>query len=350
MIDGRLLTVAIDYHGWWHILLFFGTATCAAWVLWQAPIDHWARVLWVYYIIRCLWILEFPSLPYGDFTKAFQATAGQGLAEGLLIPWAAIRMQYAASKTWERVGWAIMAFVVVEIGMVWTLGHGLLTASGSASMDTAFLAFSVGMGHFLGLVAAVTVLTHHGATALIILSCYATSYCLARRKLWCLIAALALFLGLAVLGARDGLLMGSGRVVHWTHYMGVWSSDWRNWIVGSGAGSFMNVSLLVDAFGEPQFLTMHSDVLQVLFDLGFIGLALALIVYVRLLMSVLRDGDWKHIGTVFGLGAWCMTYSPLRYFPSAMIVSLFAASWLKLTGEPESGTLAHPPDACGNQL
>ncbi len=91
-------------------------------------------------------------------------------------------------------------------------------------------------------------------------------------------------------------------------------------IAGVGPGSFMWCSLLIDKFKEPMFLQMHSDWLQLAFEEGIVGI---LLVIATVLIAVKRALSNKRVLMgIAGASVFALTYHPLRFFPSAIMLAL----------------------------
>lgn len=132
---------------------------------------------------------------------------------------------------------------------------------------------------------------------------------------------LILGVGAALIVQKSGVVLGKAeRLEHWRRYMAFWGANPRDIILGFGTGSFMWLSLLVDKFTPPMFLHMHSDWLQILFEQGVVGLALCLGVVVSAAYRVWSSP--KLLAGVLGVCAFGLTYHPLRFAPSALVVCL----------------------------
>lgn len=309
MTTPSVLTIPVDLGGIWHYGWAFGLLACLAMGFsrrrdWLNP----ATVLLCYFVGRAVWILEAPLLPFGDYTRAFQATAGQAAIEIVLVYLGARAFVRAFGRT-PRLASYLVWF---EIFMVWANHAGLL---GWESFDCALLALTLPFitARVPIAVALITIFTHHGMTAYLILAAQVLA-------LWpeCFPAAIwgAILLGFA--HHRGAMLDGLERWHAWTRMMSLWASDSRNYLFGTGPGSFMWISLLRDNFQPPLFLQLHSDWLQILFEDGLVGLGLILGLFISTAVYVRKRR--KALALVLGCGAFGLTYHPLRFFPSAFTI------------------------------
>lgn len=349
------LTLAIDINGTWRLTFFWGMLVCLLPLLVVAKdLFGWAvACLWGWVVINALYIVEYPSLQFGVYSKAFETTAGQCFLEVLLLPTAVILFPL-------DILWVLPAAVVYEVGALFFHGYGFMIAP---SFDTAFLALCLpfllkprdkyyGVRIALIVFTVFTILFHHGSTALMMLGAYALILGFRDKRLRLLtLVSLPLAVFAAVIHSHGPMLDGMERLTVWSRYLTRWAGwagsqgdfyahnwrilwndlkacTWGNISVGAGAGSFMWFSLLIDDFKPPMFLMMHSDWLQILFELGVMGLFLAGWVYRTALKRV-----WTNTPLLLGVvgsGIFALTYHPLRFFPSALLVTVIFARALRL--------------------
>lgn len=305
------LNAPIDIGGIWRIGIFFGLASIVVGLIWR-HLRNVEGLLLTYVLISALYILEYPALPFGDLNTAFQATAGQVLAEVVLITMGAIVFQRQAFKI-------LPYFVAFETLCIWANRDGLLTAY---TFATAFLAATLPfLPLWLSAAVIITVLFHHGSTALMVLGAQLFALVLVKRRFrpW----APLLFGVLAYSAYLHHGLAGYARITKYQQFMTFWASQWK-WIwLGVGPGSFMWTSLILEKFKGDIYLQMHSDWLQITFELGLIGLVLTLAVWVK---NIYHSWDNPRIlAALFGCGAFGLTYYPLRFFPTAFFVAMVIA-------------------------
>jgi hypothetical protein len=308
------LAAQIDYMGMWHISIFVGLCLC---VLFPMRRFQWeVSFLWAYVLISALYILEFPSLPFAPYTLAFQATAGQTLAEVLIIPLFAILI---SDSTVVQIINAFKWIIMYEIMRVWIQKDGLLIAP---SFDTALIALYLPFaGLWLKIASIATIATHHGSTALVIILAQLAALSLKERGyLKWLFAAIPALATAAYIHHHGPWLDGIERIDKWKKYMNVWLQNPRFIALGSGPGTFMWIGLLIDEFKPPLFLAMHNDWLQMLFEIGIIGTLLVIMVIRKTIINCWEDT--RVLCAVFGCIAFAATYHPLRFFPSAFLIAL----------------------------
>jgi hypothetical protein len=293
----------IDVGGIWHISIFLGVSLAAFFFVFQQPLNLSAKCLWIYAIIQCFYLIEYPSLPFGKLTHEFQATAAQTLAEIIFIPLLVLRYRLKWNKF-------VTLIYVLEILSVWIFGYGLM---GHISFDNAFLALLLPFAAWwLWIPAAASIVFHHGTTALLMMAIP-----LIYTFPWVSLMASPVALYLAWI-YRIQLTLGlSDRLHAWIRYMDFWkASGARNMLLGVGPGSFAWCSMIVDHFKGEAFFYMHNDWLQILFEYGWVGLGLAGWVFIDAFKTS-RIRPILLSAAVFGL-----TYSPLRFFPSAFMIAL----------------------------
>lgn len=339
------LTLAIDINGTWRLTIFWGLIFCALLLVRKvlAQIGWVATLFLGYAFVFALYITEYPNLPYGAYNKIFQTTAGQALFELSFIT----LTLFMVRKKWL---WVLIPplLVAIEIPLLWIQKYGIMIAP---SFDTALLALCIPFVEWwLVVPAVITILFHHGSTALMMLATYALILGL-RTKTYRIVTYLALPVcaAAAYFHSHGPWLDGLERLRVWGHYMERWagwggsignvyghhwgvlkvaleSCDWKTIFLGAGPGSFMWFSLMIDNYKPPMFLHMHSDWLQILFELGVVGLVLALGTFGVALKKAWRDTPL--LMGVVGTAAFALTYHPLRFFPSAFLVAMIFAKAL----------------------
>lgn len=326
----RLLTSFVDLGGQWHITLFCGTLACAAHLIWarKKRSGALAAIFWIYAVGSALFLVEYPALPFGAVNTAFQAQAGQTLAELLLIPLAVLSVP---RKIWQ----AVPVLALIEIALVWFHGSGLM---GHDSFDNALIALCLPfVGPVVAILSLVTITSHHGSTAILmalivefvlIWSWAAKTDNQNRARLAGITAtAILAILPVALYFRGHDLLLGAPeRFAAYHRYMGFWSHSLQNILIGTGPGTFMWCSLAIDRFQAPAFLAMHSEWLQVMFELGFIGWALMLAVFIQAIRGAKKP---QVLAGVLAAGVFALTYHPFRFFPSAFLIALIVREALE---------------------
>lgn len=313
-----IMFMPIEIGSEWRLALFYGLSICLAVILRHhlKRIGWAAFFLWAYYLYRALWLFEYPSWPFLEFNNAFMATAGQSFAEALLIPLTVLML--TDSQVDRAIRW--FKFVVLfELGSAWFGYHGLMhMASFGDALAALYLPFAP---LWLMALIVVTVLTHHGSTAMTILlaEAIALSTVLKSLRIGLLLLIPGVY-GVARLHQNGAYLDSLERINKYKKYMGFWAGSNRFMAFGVGPGSFMWCGLLIDKLTPPFFLQMHSDWLQIAFELGLVGIALVVNFLLRTLKKV--KGDTRLLAAVLGTVPFAMTYMPLRWFPSMALITL----------------------------
>lgn len=313
------LYVLLDIGGVWRMSIFVGMVLVLVgffrcyWKYLEAEII----ALWAYVLVSALMILEFPGTQFGDFQNAFIATSGQTFAEALLIPFVILLLPVQdLQKVWN--GFTI--FIAMEIALVWINGYGIMMAP---SFDTALLAaFLPYCPWYLGIVAIVTILTHHGSTALLIMFVQLSVLAYKERQaILCWMISIPLFGGAAILHNHGPLLNGSERLQQWKMFMSFWwNHGWTVRLFGTGPGSFVWLSMGIENKANNIFLQMHNDWLQVTFELGIVGLILSLLLFYKAIKASWNDP--RSLSAIFGLAAFAVTYHPTRFLPTMVLFAL----------------------------
>lgn len=275
----------------------------------------WAeKALWAYLSVYALAFFEAPLNVFGVYNTAYQLTAAKAFAEILLIP-----IGVVAFKDYFLMG--LIPIALYEIVVIWLdTGHGLLIAP---SFDAAFLAASLPLlPTFFGPPVVLTLLFHRNSTALLILFSHVAVgayYLKSFRKYMPLYLIAFLATGYLNLENVDQWLSGNGRFEIYQKAFTFWLSEARHIWIGVGPGTFMWTNLLLNRFEGEINLQMHSDWLQILWEYGAVGIGLTLWVFIEKVKENLDRPE--KIASLFGLAAFGLTYHPLRFFPTQMLVA-----------------------------
>lgn len=314
------LTAQIDIGGIWHISIFVVLAIVVLKTIWkQTILELEEKLLLAYVLISSLFIIEYPALPFGLYNTAFKGTAAEVFLEALFIPLGAFLFFDQAKK--------LLPWIVgIELIGVW-FGWGLLVDG--PSFAAAFCACAIPfLPPWFWPIVLITILTHHASTALLIVAAQAFVVVLkARNKKWLLgyLGLLFLFLGIAYFHKQGAFLYGNGRVEKYADVMHFWTRR-SSWIAfGVGPGSFMWVDLMRNgfAFYDP-WLQLHSDWLQILWELGETGLALTIVVFARAARNVWNEP--RKLSALFGLAAFGLPYHPTRFALTAFLAAMILIS------------------------
>jgi hypothetical protein len=318
----KILIMHVDTLGVWRFSIFFGVfgMLCYFAKLFADTMGSLVGISWLYFTTSALCQVELPINRYGDLTSAFMQTGGQTFCELFVTT---IFMLLLNSRGRLNFLTLFGVLIFIENVLVWWKGYGLMNqTSFDCALIASFLPFAP---VYLLLPSLVTILFHHGSTALLIIGAQLIALTVREKGMRLLIVPCLLVLGLlARLHNIDFTFNGTERLETYVHFMrDWWSSGWVVRLFGSGSGSFMWISVVTSNFKPPLFLQLHSDWLQVLFENGIIGLGLATALFI---VAVRRAGNFM-LSLVLGFGAFALPYHPLRFFPS-MILCAFIFSWV----------------------
>lgn len=310
-----ILTGSMDPLGRWPMTIWFLLTLTIIFLIFfgeQTSQIRWSiKSTWSFFLIYSLFYVEFPYPFYSVFSRPFQASAGQTFIEVLLYPLMVLKIRKWILKL---IPWLCLIECVLVLSHI----YGLMIAP---SFDTAFIALCV---PFIPIwmipICLITIVSHHGSTALSILASEMIGYTIVRRRAiqW---TAPAIAIGALYAYLHPGTLLGmESRIVRWRAYMEVWSEHWTSVLFGFGPGSFLWMSLSIDKMQPPLFLCMHCDWLQILFTTGIVGLSL--IVWLSIDAFVESLNRPKVLAALLGAWAFGITYHPLEFGPTAVLVSL----------------------------
>lgn len=324
------LTIQIDTMGIWHISYFVGLwfFTMLGVVGLPKQFGVIPKVLLAYVLSSALFLFEFPYPVFGIWSTAFQSVAAQSFVEIVLIIFGVWTIP--AKALWS----ALPIIAAVEMAFIWAYKPGFMIAP---SLSLALVALTVPfIPRFLQVIALITIVTHHGSTALMILAAEGLAY-FTVRGLAIHYISVALFVGSLGVYLFKSLLLGMhDRLDVWQRFMTFWFNTPRFVAIGSGPGTFMWLSLMIDNFKAPMWLQLHSDFLQITFELGLVGLSLCLVVLYQAIKKSLKNPTI--LAGVFGTIAFSLTYHPFRFMPSAVLVAfIFKEALCGKTQWPISG-------------
>ncbi len=305
------LFVQLDLGGVWRIGLFFGVAAGLVFWIRDGSLPLNVKLLWGYVLLYALFILEFPVVLFGELNTAYQATAGQAFVEALFIPMGAFHFK-------KQIPRVLPYFVVYALACVWGHWNGLLVAP-SFSLAFAALAFPF-VPWWVNVATVATVLGHHGTTALVILAAQLFAYTLHDFKRQASTFAVFVVLLLCVAYTNTGAMFDSGARLHvFAEFMRFWAKEPMWVIFGVGPGSFIWTSILLQPVPYLIHLQMHSDWLQILWELGLVGFGLALWTWTAAVKNAW--GNPRLVSALFGAAAFGLTYYPLRFYPTALLTA-----------------------------
>lgn len=154
------------------------------------------------------------------------------------------------------------------------------------------------------------------------------------RKLLPALGIGTIALGLGWLIEKGDFLKDGFRFPAYKLFMGYW---WHhmNWVTGVGPGSFqtqgpliqIEKNFMVDMTGKNFsffWLWLHSDWMQIAFELGLVGIILFALIYLQCTWKVysrFRPKDSALFGLLCAIGAAGIFDYPMRYFITALIIA-----------------------------
>ncbi len=218
--------------------------------------------------------------------------------------------------------------VVVSMGAVMTmLGQPLLPTNPSldAALLVAGFAMAPGPVTFI-MVLAISLFWNRGITAPAML----LMWCAARGRIWSVLSAILgglAYLVVTIIRSPEVFTAKGDRfemyVLAWRHFI-----QSLNIFVGAGLDSFLILGPKIQAPGPLPWTKLHSSWLQIPFELGLVGLALASWLYVD---AVWRSGKRERDALLLlGLCA-------VGYYPAQVPLFLAFGIWLVVRAETKEG-------------
>lgn len=320
MNSSSLLTVQLDPGGVWLTAFSLVLAMAASLFVWDVcnrfKLGWVERLTWVPMAMYAVLWTTFPFAKplFGVYTFPFQSSAGFALAAILLVPYMALLAPRYALE------WVLLPVMVIfEIGCVWLHKPGLMVAP---SFNTALVALCLPYIWWpLQIAGLLTIVTHHGSTALLIVAAELLAYAWMHKRLAWYVEGMALAGCLMLIFKPGDFMLGSHeRLAAWGRYMHFWASNWRYITLGVGPGSFTWVSCLVDKFIPPLYLEMHCDILQILFEYGMVGFGLVAALWGKAVWK--SRADAATLAGVLGTAAFGLSYHALHFAPTLVVIAL----------------------------
>lgn len=311
----------------WHF-----TSLASTFLIWLFLPFIFERAKW----LGVIWLLLIQVTLFGSFAlspgvhTSIYFAQGMGAAQAViliaLMPFVVQYLDY-----WVPI--ALLFLGLLDAVYLLAGGGGMLTGS---SFDTAMLAVLVPVAlyalvpkyrYWVALVFLAAIVRVGGSTAYLILTGELIVHVVQRKKLLeilGLIPAVGGIVGIAFLTHGSEIWNDNNRLDMWRTYLELYTrlSTWGK-AVGEGLGSFEWIGTLIKVNGQ-NYVWMHNDWLQILFETGYIGLFIAVCLFV-----------WKLKGrrdrmVVVGFAICMCFYSPLRFVYGQVI-----AVWLLMRGRYE---------------
>lgn len=290
----------IDYWAWQS---FVGVLIISATFLWR--IRHtplWIVAPWGYFVLHAVWSAFSPLATFPiDFKDALSFSAAQSLVLLIFLPLLLLSKDSSPIfTTWIKriiTGIAICDAIYIVAG-----GQGIFTGR---TFDACIIVLLLNIERrWFDVFPLLVVLVTHSVGALLLWVLSTVPRYKFDKKMLAIIAVIA---ATSYYFANHGLTDSNGRVQMWLHFFHWWVLN-ANWLFGTGAGSFEYLGLfLPSGQKETWFFIMHNDWLQILFEFGIIGFAMAACLYIGVLKYCTRQRKF------FILTGLCMCfYSPLH--------------------------------------
>lgn len=213
------------------------------------------------------------------------------------------------------ISWVFMLDAVAILFGFWGITWGL-------SFDAAFIVlmlpifYKPTMYHrVITALALMAVWKVGGATSYLVMAGLITGAAISYRN-WLWLTILPVLFCIGYYSQGQNLWLSQGRLDMWSAYF-LWFINNSNHYLGSGLGSFewLGQMIYFDTVGAYTFA--HNDYLQVLFEMGIVGLVL--------FTGTLLEALWRlrneplYFSTALGFCAFMLTYSPLHVFPGMMV-------------------------------
>lgn len=301
----------------WILQNYLGLLFLVALIAWRCASSRagfLGVVLWAYALMSALAVLFLPRPEFQGLEGAMKQGAAQAFVLALCLPMGALLIR----KAWMP---RVMRFFgyVATLDALAVLFHG----SGLMNADTADTALIAALFPMAPVVFALplmlfTIAWVGGRTAFLILGAQIVGYAIGFRSFkWLLPLP---FVGLALfLFEKHGFFVQNLRLEHWRDYFSWWVAR-ADHGSGTGLGTFEILGPMIDRAGKTGelMIQMHSDWLQIGFELGILGLGLALAFFGHLCLMA-KDRP-AYLAMLFGVAMFGLTYHPLHIFIPAFFV------------------------------
>lgn len=228
----------------------------------------------------------------------------------------------------------VQGLAALNCGLLLSVGHGLFNAD---SMDATFIAMTIPMSLYINnkhlglkwriLVSAIPILTVFravsigagGSTPVFVLATQVASYLVATRHSYFILPTFASLFGFGYWARGEAIYSSPDRISNWKLFMSWWWEN-ANIYLGSGSGTFQWLGPAIQNRADNLYVWMHNDFMQIAFEQGLLGIALA----VALLVTCLRRA-WERPWLVASIGGVCfsmLTQFPLRFAASQLFLLL----------------------------
>lgn len=276
-------------------------------------------------------VFASPFTHYGDQAVYLDGPAAQALVWVALVT---SLVTYSARWVIETLHsmYELLAFITALLAL--SRHYGALGVYSLDSCLVALLIPSVALrkGPFTpvqfmrgALMAAAVLLSQYGATGIFMLVAILIAHAVlqVRRSVatW-VIPSVVFTLGLGFFFQGKQLLQGSGRAQIWKASMDWWRAN-ADLLSGTGLGTFqiLGVGIQAKAGLKESAIYMHNEYLQLLFESGYLGLLVSLMLFLLCLYRTYKTRSWVFL-SLAALSVMSLTQSPFRLTLVGVYVAL----------------------------
>lgn len=333
---------------------FVAMSGLSIFLLLNIPRVYWTRCpgaprwLWAWVLLSGIYVCLSPIPPYRDAliyeenylqaiidAKSIMEHAAKALLAAFIIPCVVI---FISRSTAEQLLFMLECMAVVESVLTLIFGHGIFNPD---SLGTTYIAAIYPvmilkpscintvprinrileillLGLWIVLPVAAIIYSRAATPIFMLIGSIGIYLLLTRRYLFAIGCAIAIAsIGLITQGHH--LTLSRGRWEAWKLFMSWWLEYGNHW-TGTGLGTFYVLGPVIQAGDSGQYLYLHNEYLQILFELGWIGLILFLFLSAVLAIRSFRR-PWL-IATLVGVSIGLSTQFLFRYAGSALFLVL----------------------------
>lgn len=310
--------MAIDAY---HLSILLGALVFSFLLVSWSKVSFFVKIPWAYFLLYSvlnLFLYPISGVPVSTESAVLTLASAKYLVPLLFLPM--IFQKYDGK--WFR---PIIGLIILADAIYLIRNPSSRTMFAGNTQDAIVFALTIiliNKDFWLGYVSAgillFAILQIKGATSFAILGAYAALTLITNRNPLGFVAIF--FIGLVLLVWPE--IMNGERLEFWTPYMNYWLEK-ESFLFGLGPGSFewLNVldENLKDQFGR---MWLHGDWIQILWEMGFVGLVMALSVYSYTLFRLFKRKDWQAFNFMACLAIGMMFYSPIQFAQVQVLVGL----------------------------
>ncbi len=306
------------------------------------------RYIWIWAILSGLYVSLSPFPPYRDAlvfepnylqaiidAKSIMEHSVKAMLAAILIPFAVF---FASRRTAESLLLGLEFLAIVESVLILAFGHGVFNPD---SLGATYIAAIYPIMLFkpscknnrtqrdkiLDVIKllvwtnlpAAAIIYSKAATPFFMLIGSMTVYFLFTRRSLAAMAITSVLATVGLITQGHHFTLSRGRWEAWKLFMDWWLEHGNRW-TGTGLGTFYVLGPVIQPGDAGQYLYLHNEYLQILFELGIIGLFLFL--FLGLVMTVRSLNRPWLIATLAGVSIGLSTQFLFRYVGSALFLVL----------------------------